>query len=244
VSIVVNSLGVSLGGLPILKDITFTVEDGEKVAVLGSNGSGKTTLIKAILGIHHTERGTVHLFGKPPRDFGDWSAIGYVPQRASVSLHSTTVSEVVQSGTLSGRPLGWINSRRRHQVSQALEIVGLGDQGGEPYLHLSGGQQQRVLLARGIVNQPKVLIMDEPFAGVDLDHQQEIIETLSHWGSTIVVVLHETSAWAGVLDRTLILREGRLVYDGPGETPSQGPHHTVGTVEESLLSGMEPRWTT
>ncbi|MCL1906749.1 MAG: ATP-binding cassette domain-containing protein [Propionibacteriaceae bacterium] len=279
-SIAVNSMGVSLGGLPIVKDISFQIDTGQTVAVLGSNGSGKTTLIKAILGLHSSS-GQVEIMGTALHKFRAWKKIGYVPQRATVSLHSTTVSEVVESGLLSGRSLGWVRSRDRHLIAEALELVGLTDQAREPYLHLSGGQQQRVLIARGIVHHPDILIMDEPFAGVDLDFQAEIITALSRMGSTIVVVLHETSAWTGVLDRTLILREGRLVHDGPlapsqsldsmdsatnaqkdgvSEAPptpspcttpnsspcakSQGPDHTVGTTDDSLLSGMEPRWNT
>ncbi|MCL1923397.1 MAG: ATP-binding cassette domain-containing protein [Propionibacteriaceae bacterium] len=261
-SIVVNSLGVSLGGLPIVKDISFQIESGHVVGVLGSNGSGKTTLIKAMLGLLPCT-GEVKILGQPITTFNNWKKIGYVPQRSSVSLHSTTTREVVESGLLAGRSWGWVQSNERRHAQEVLDIVGLSNHGEEPYLHLSGGQQQRVLIARGIVHQPEILIMDEPFAGVDLDHQRDIIARLSGMGATIVVVLHETTLWANVLDRTLILREGRLVYDqslrgdhplGDYSTTSNSMDsatnaqndkegHAVGTVEESLLTGMEPRWT-
>ena len=243
-AISVSGLNLSLGGLPILKDISFSVAEGRTVALLGANGSGKSTLVRALLGLIRRQHGTVALLGQPIERFRAWDQVGYVPQRAAVSLHSTTVDEVVGSGTLANRPLGWYGAVQRDRVRRALAAVGLADAAKELYLHLSGGQQQRVLIARGIVNQPRLIIMDEPFAGVDLANQAEITEVLAGFSATILVVLHETEALAGQIDSTLVLREGRLVYDGPlRESTGSSVHCTDSPDHPRLLTGLETPWT-
>jgi len=239
-----HDLGVALGGLPILKDVSFTIPDGQRVGLLGANGSGKTTLIRALLGLTPHQKGTVSLLGAPPGRFRAWRELGYVPQRASISLHATTVWEVVVSGTLANRPVGWGRRGQNRLVGDALEAVGLADQAKELYVHLSGGQQQRVLIARGIVNHPRLIIMDEPFAGVDLATQADIATMLGALDATFLVVLHETEAMAGLLDRTLILRQGRLVHDGPpDDSGTAPPHEATRTTPVPLLTGIESPWT-
>jgi len=243
-AISVQSLSLSLGGARILSDISFEIEDGQAVGLLGANGSGKSSLVKAILGLHHHQQGTIHVLGVPLEKFRAWDELGYVPQRASVSLHSTTVAEVVASGTLARRPLGWMRPSHRRLVAEALETVGLADHASQLYLHLSGGQQQRVLIARGIVNHPRLIIMDEPFAGVDTDNQSTIASALAHCGATLLVVLHETAALAGLIERALVLGDGRLVYDGPATNEAaHATHETTPPPRTPLLTGMEPRWT-
>ncbi|MDR0285327.1 MAG: ATP-binding cassette domain-containing protein [Propionibacteriaceae bacterium] len=243
-AIAVQHLSVTLGGLPIIQDLTFAIGEGETVGLLGANGSGKTTLVKALLGLTRHE-GTVTLLGTPLDRFTAWDEIGYVPQRASVSLHSTTVAEVVASGTLARRPLGWYGGRQRARVTQALTAVGLAGHEDELYLHLSGGQQQRVLIARGIVNRPRLIIMDEPFAGVDVASQTQIAAAIAGYSATLLVVLHETDALEAALTRTLVLAAGTLAYDGaPAPAPdAHGLHETAAPERTRLLSGMEPRWT-
>ena len=243
-AISVHDLNLGFSGVPILHDISFDILDGQTVGLLGANGSGKSTLIKAILGLYHRQSGTVSLLDTPLEKFTAWDKLGYVPQRGSVSLHSTTVSEVVASGTLAKRPIGWIWAKQRKQVMTALDFVGLADKADELYLHLSGGQQQRVLIARGVVNRPHLIILDEPFAGVDIDNQVHIASVLASFSATSLIVLHETEALASQLDRVLTLDQGRLVYDGPlVETSAQGSHETSAPDRTHLLTGMEPRWT-
>ncbi|MDR2974690.1 MAG: metal ABC transporter ATP-binding protein [Propionibacteriaceae bacterium] len=243
-TLAIRHLDVALGGNPILTDITVTIEPGQIVALLGDNGSGKSTLIKATLGLIRHQRGSITLLGTPLERFHTWNQVGYVPQRASVSLHSTTVAEVVRSGVLANRAVGWPGKADKAKVAWALETVGLSELAQELYLHLSGGQQQRVLIARGIVNRPDLLIMDEPFAGVDLTNQTEIGDTVAGLGATVWVVLHETESMAAHLDRTLILRDGRLIYDGsPTSVNHAGSHETEAPPRTPILSGMEPRWT-
>ncbi len=238
----VTHLGVSLGGVPILRDVSMEVADLEVVALLGGNGSGKTTLVKALLGLVPHEHGEVALFGTPLAQFRQWSRIGYVPQRASVSMHSTTVRELVSSGTLSTRrPFTRLGRAGRHRVSEVIDRVGLAAKADDAFVHLSGGQQQRVLIARALVSSPSLLVMDEPFAGVDLATQQrlaELVSSLHDEGMAILVVLHETEAFAPLLTRVVVLREGRVAQDGELEThgdhgyESEPPGRTVRIIEE------------
>ena len=240
--VAITDLGVSLGGVPILRDVSMVVEPHEIVALLGGNGSGKTTLIRALLGLVPHDRGEIDLFGTPLAQFQDWSRIGYVPQRASVSMHSTTVRELVSSGTLSTRrPFTRLGRTRRTRVSEVIDRVGLAQKADEAFVHLSGGQQQRVLIARALVSSPTLLVMDEPFAGVDLATQQrlaDLVGSLHDEGMSVLVVLHETEVFAPLLDRAVVLREGRVAQDGVLEPhlghghETEPPARTVRIIEE------------
>ncbi len=230
VPVAISGLDVSLGGVPILRDISLSVAQHEVVALLGGNGSGKTTLIRALLGLVPHVDGEIVLFGTPQAQFRQWSQIGYVPQRASVSMHSTTVREIVSSGTLSTRrPFTRLGRAGKARVSEAIDRVGLGMKADEAFVHLSGGQQQRVLIARALVSSPALLVMDEPFAGVDLATQQrlaELVGSLHDEGMAVLVVLHETELFAPLIDRSVVLREGRVAPDGALETHIDHGHET------------------
>jgi zinc transport system ATP-binding protein len=238
----VTHLGVSLGGVPILRDVSMEVDDQEVVALLGGNGSGKTTLVKALLGLVPHDHGEVSLFGTPLAQFREWSRIGYVPQRASVSMHSTTVRELVSSGTLSTRRLFTRLGRAgRQRVSEVIDRVGLSAKADDAFVHLSGGQQQRVLIARALVSSPSLLVMDEPFAGVDLATQQrlaDLVGSLHDEGLSLLVVLHETEAFEPLLTRAVVLREGRVSHDDALDPhvhhghESEPPGRTVRIIEE------------
>lgn len=240
--VAISDLGVSLGGVPILRDVSLGVEQHEVVALLGGNGSGKTTLVRALLGLVPHDRGEITLFGTPLAQFRHWSQIGYVPQRASVSMHSTTVRELVSSGTLSTRRVFTRLGRTgRARVSEVIDRVGLSPKADEAFVHLSGGQQQRVLIARALVSSPSLLVMDEPFAGVDLATQQrlaDLVGSLHDEGMAMLVVLHETEVFAPLISRAVVLREGRVAHDGALEAlathhhETEPPARTVRIIEE------------
>jgi len=214
---------VVLAGRPILRDIDLRVAPGEVVALLGANGSGKSTLVKAAVGLLPLASGQVRLFDQPLEQFRAWSRLGYVPQRSTITQGvPATVGEVVSAGRLARRrPFRLPRAADRHAVREALETVGLADRVNQQVATLSGGQQQRVLMARTLAGEPDLLVLDEPNAGVDLISQQAIADTLAalaRRGSTIVVVLHELGPFEPLIRRTVMLREGRICYDGP---PSQ-----------------------
>lgn len=242
-----HGLGVSLGGNPILRDVSLEVGPSDVVALLGGNGSGKTTLLRALLGLIEHEHGTVELFGTPLERFREWHRIGYVPQRASLTMHSTTVAELVTSGTLSRRrPFMPTTRAMRNRVHEAIDRVGLSAKANEAFVHLSGGQQQRVLIARAMVSAPEVLVMDEPFAGVDLATQQRLVTLVSELhasGVSVLVVLHETAAFADLVTRAIVLSDGRITHDGPLLPGVDHLHESHGPARTSpILEGVQP-WT-
>jgi zinc transport system ATP-binding protein len=225
----VISGGVALGGRPILRDIDLRVEQGEVVALLGANGSGKSTLVKSALGLLPLSSGSARLFGEPLADFHAWDRIGYVPQRSTITQGvPSTVREVVAAGRLARRrPFLPASSADRRAVAEALDAVGLADRAHHTVSTLSGGQQQRVLMARTLAGGPELLLLDEPLAGVDLISQHAMaaaLEARAQEGATIVVVLHELGPFEPLIGRTVVLREGRIVYDGAPTGLLRLPH--------------------
>ena len=196
------------------------IRAGEVVALLGANGSGKTTLMKGILGLVERIGGTVELFGEPVERLQDRSAIGYLPQRQTAAGPiPVTVNELVRSGRLTRRnPLG----RRRcdDAVEAAISVVGLSDATRKRVSSLSGGQQRRALLARALVGGTQLLLLDEPFAGVDQTNQETIADALDgllHNGLTLVVVLHELGPLEPLITRVVVMEHGMVRFDGPIE---------------------------
>lgn len=227
-----EDLSVELGGLPVLRGVSLTVHAGEAVALLGGNGSGKSTLVRSLLRLVPIERGHVRLFGTHLRRFTDWEKIGYVPQRSTVGLSRAKVKEVVGSGRLARRriftPPG---SADRRAITAALETVDLADRANHEMAHLSGGQQQRVLIARALVGEPTLLVLDEPTAGVDLEHQQvlaTVLKALLQRGIAVLVVLHEVGPLTPLINRVVVLRDGRVAHDGPLPESLNGHDHHAG----------------
>lgn len=214
-----RDVGVSLGGLPILRHVSAHVADGEFVALLGGNGSGKTTFVRAALGLVPHQSGTIELFGTEQSSFKRWGRVGYVPQRASVNHMKASVAEMVGAGRLAHRtPFLPLDRRGRAIVDDAIERVGLSERRRDEVAHLSGGQQQRVLIARALAAKPDLMVLDEPLAGVDLATQEalaELIGSLNADGMSVLIVLHELGAFGPLLQRGIVLHDGRVVSDGP-----------------------------
>ncbi|MBF4163409.1 metal ABC transporter ATP-binding protein [Nocardioides acrostichi] len=210
---------VAVGGRPILRHIDLRVDAGEFVALMGANGSGKSTLVRALVGIRPLTAGRLQLFGTDLGRFHDWSRIGFVPQRGGAgSGVPASVWEVVASGRLTRRRLLRPMSRHdRTVVADALEVVGLADRARDGVSNLSGGQQQRVLIARALAGEPELFFLDEPTAGVDLPNQDALagaLDVLKQRGATIVLVAHELGPLAPLVDRSVVMRSGRIAYDG------------------------------
>lgn len=237
-----ESLLVELGGLPILREVSISVAAGELTALMGGNGSGKTTLVRALLGLTPHQGGRIELFGTELEHFRDWHRIGYVPQRGHVVIKQATVREVVASGRAGHRrPFVPLRRDDHQRITAALEQVGLVERSLTPFTELSGGQQQRVLIARALAVGAELLVMDEPFAGVDLHVQDELaalIGRLNAAGTTALVVLHETGALGPLLTNSIVLREGRVVHVGtPPDHPA--PHHEPAEPRQPrLMTGI------
>ena len=223
--------GAAIGyrGRVVLPDVDLVVRRGEVVAVLGPNGSGKSTLVRGVVGLADVMSGTVELFGGPASQVRDRWRLGYVPQRHTVAGGiPATVSEVVASGRLPRlRPWRRSDAHDRDQVRGAIATVGLAGRERDPVATLSGGQQRRVLIARALAAESELLILDEPTAGVDAEHQQILADTMAELigaGSTIVLVTHELGPAAAVVTRAVLLRGGRVAYDGRPDGPSVQGH--------------------
>ena len=230
----VQNASVAIGGRPILRGIDLAVRPGEFVALMGSNGSGKSTLVRAVTGLLPLTAGSVTLFDTPYAEFRDWHRIGFVPQRSSASGGvPATVWEVVASGRVTRRRLLRPLSRAdRRAIDEAIDVVGLRERVSVGVSQLSGGQQQRTLIARALAGEPDLLVLDEPTAGVDVDHQQALADALAVLkarGATIVLVAHELGPMQPLIDRAVVMRDGRITDDGPvpSEADVHGHHHPV-----------------
>ncbi|MFW6599305.1 metal ABC transporter ATP-binding protein [Propionibacteriaceae bacterium Y2011] len=232
------------GGLPVLRGVTAEVLPGEAVALLGGNGSGKSTFIRAALGLVPIQHGRITLFGTPQPQFRAWHRIGYVPQRTSASLRGATVREMVMSGRLPLRkPFVPAGAADRDAVNRALVQVDLADRRSHEVANLSGGQQQRALIARALVSDPDLLMLDEPTAGVDLEHQQilaDLIQQLITGGRSMLVVMHDVGPLSSVIDRSLTMRSGRIANVEPPPAEHSHDHHHPDdptAEDEGLLPG-------
>lgn len=217
-----NDASVVLGSALILHGIDLRVDAHESVALLGANGSGKSTLVKTVLGLNPLRSGTARIFGHDVshRSGVPWTRIGYVPQRVgAASGVPATALEVVRSGLLSPRnPLADRGRHARERAMAALDAVGLADRANDHVQIFSGGQSQRVLIARALVRDPELLLLDEPLAGIDRTSRETlagILMGLREQGLTLITVLHEMGELAQVVERAVVLDEGRLVWDGP-----------------------------
>ena len=240
-----RDVSVELGGLPVLRGVDLTVRPGEVVALLGGNGSGKSTLVRALLGLVPLSRGSVELFGAPLRRFRTWGDVGYVPQRSAAAPAGAKVREVVASGRLAHRrPFVPPRAADRAAVAAALAAVDLTDRAGDDLGVLSGGQQQRVLIARALATEPRLLVLDEPTAGVDLAHQEVLTQVLAELvaaGTAVLVVLHDIGSLAGLVDRGVVLREGRVALDGPLAALEARLHPAAGHEHHEPEPG-DPYW--
>lgn len=223
---------VAIAGRPVLRGNDLTVNEGEFVALMGANGSGKTTLVRALTGLRPLTSGSISLFGTPLAEFHAHQRIGFVPQRGTATGGvPASVREVVASGRLTRRGLLRPPGRAdRAAIDDALTVVGLADRGHDGISTLSGGQQQRVLIARALAGEPDLFFLDEPTAGVDLPNQQALADclgVLSGRGATVVLVAHELGPMAPLVDRAVVMRDGRIDYDGPplSEDAVHGHHH-------------------
>ena len=246
----VEDLTVAYGERPVLWDVDMEVPAGVLMAVVGPNGAGKTSLIKSVTGLVRPVAGHITIFGKPYQE--QRHLVGYVPQRNSVDWDfPTTVLDVVMMGRYGG--LGWFRRpgpAERALALEALEKVGIAEFKGRQISQLSGGQQQRLFLARAIVQDARIYLMDEPFQGVDATTERAIVLLLKEMrarGKTVVVVHHDLQTvpeyfdWvtllnvrcvaSGPVDRVFTDRNLRLTYGGrvsylthhaPGDTLAGG----------------------
>lgn len=190
----VKDLSFYYNGQEVLHDINLTINQGDFVSIIGPNGGGKTTLIKLLLGLLTPDKGTVRVKGKAPEDNG--AVIGYVPQTINHNLNfPASAMDVVLMGKYDPKKrFRFTNSKNdRQEAHQALEKMGMGGFSGRKITDLSGGQRQRVLIARALVTNPELLVLDEPTASLDTKGQTDFFSLLKELNRelTILVVSHD-----------------------------------------------------
>ncbi len=213
----IERLTVAYGRRRVLDDLSFRVEYGERVVMVGPNGAGKSTLFKALVGLVKPQSGAIRIHGLPPGAHQD--CVAYVPQREEVDWRfPVTVTDVVMMGRF-GR-LGWFRRPTRADraaVERGLALMGIAHLAHRPIGELSGGQQQRVFLARALAQEPHILLLDEPFTGVDAATQEatlSVLDALRDQKVTIILSTHDLGLAAARFERVLLINR-RLIGDGP-----------------------------
>ena len=212
-----NGVTAGYNGSRVLDDVNLRVMPGDFVGLLGPSGSGKTTLLRTILGAVPVRSGTVRVDGKPVR--GRRNRAGYVPQLETIDWNfPVTVEEAVMMGrTMANAWFPWFRKQERELAYEMMERLGIANLGKRHIRQLSGGQQQRVFLARALVSNPELLLLDEPTAGVDVktrDDVMHLLHDLNHAGVTIIQSTHEINTVAVHLPRIVCIN-GTIVADGP-----------------------------
>lgn len=209
-----HDVSFSYDGQTALEDATLSIGQRDFVSVVGPNGGGKTTLLKLVLGLLLPQKGTVRVFGLPPREARH--RIGYLPQAVVVDLKfPVNVMDVVLMGCLS--PSRWAGRFRRADkaaAEQALRDVNLLDLRSRPFSSLSGGQRQRALIARALAGAPELLLMDEPTASLDLAAEQELYDLLKDLNErlTIVMVSHDIGFVSQVVKTVVCVKRRVAVH--------------------------------
>jgi manganese/zinc/iron transport system ATP- binding protein len=212
-----RDLTVAYDARPVLRSVSFVLEPKQMMAVVGPNGAGKSTLLQALLGLLSPDYGSVRVFGRPIREVR--RRVAYVPQTEAVDWDfPVTVRDVVLMGRTGLR--GWFgrpSAKDRDIVDQSLERVGMSKFRRRHIRQLSGGQQRRVFIARALAQEADLLLMDEPFAGVDAVTERAIlglIDELAHENRAVVIVNHDLTILHR-FDRVLLLNQRVVAFGHP-----------------------------
>lgn len=216
----IKNLNVSYGQNNVLDNITFAVEKGDFVGLVGPNGGGKTTLVKAILGLISKTKGKIFLFGKEQKSFNEFSKIGYLPQKQFTinQLFPATVEEVVFLGLLSQKRRPKIISKEdREKIKNILSLLRILELKNKILFDLSGGQQQKVFLARALISDPQLLILDEPSNALDPTSREDFFKLVKKLNqekkTTIILITHDTG-YIGSYANKLLYIDRKLIFFG------------------------------
>lgn len=197
----------------IIDGADFDIEPGESISVIGPNGGGKTTLLKLLLGLLTPDKGSIRIFGKAADN--NTAAIGYVPQSLSLDRRfPITAIDIVAMGLLHKNQLWGLSKADREKAWQALDSIGLSAIGRMPFANLSGGQKQSVLLARALVGEPRLLVLDEPTTHIDAAAQERLEAVLKSLQSklTLITVSHDLHFVARGIGRVICVNRTVKVH--------------------------------
>lgn len=233
----VRNASIGYGDRIVLHDLSFQVPHGARVAVVGPNGAGKSTLFKALVGLLPLQSGQIFVHGLPLGNHKD--CVAYVPQREEVDWSfPVSVSDVVMMGRYDHQ--GWFGRTSEHDkqvVRRSLAQMGIAPLADRSIRDLSGGEQQRVFLARALAQEPHILLMDEPFTGVDVPTQDStlaLLDDLRAEDVTVMIATHDLAIAVEKFDQMLLLNHGLIASGPPREVMTKenirrafGPHLTV-----------------
>ena len=222
IDIRINQVSFSYGDNPVLHHIDLVVEKGEMVALLGPNGCGKTTLLKLVSGVLRPTEGEIHLDGSILSRLkrGEVARrVAVVPQQFHMPF-AFTVRDVVLLGRTPFHSLFSDEGERDHRVvDQAIEYLDIAALKGRFFNELSGGERQKAILALALAQEPKLLLLDEPTAHLDINHQVEIFDLVKslnrEQGLTVIGAVHDLNLAALYFDRVILLKQGRMFAEGP-----------------------------
>jgi zinc transport system ATP-binding protein len=216
----VSNLTFSYNSIETLSNVSFDAEAGDYIGLVGPNGSGKTTLIKTILGIFRPTSGRISLFGCQQANFDSWSRIGYLPQKVSSFSPSfpSTVREIVALGLISGKKYPKrFSSQDEKAIGHVLDLLRISNIKDKLIGELSGGQQQRVFIARALVSNPEILILDEPATALDPETREHFFDVLRDLnkdrGTTIILVTHDIGSIGNYANKLLYI-DRKIVFYG------------------------------
>ncbi|WP_372796269.1 metal ABC transporter ATP-binding protein [Pontiella sp.] len=223
----IENVNFSYGPVAVLENANVSIGEKEFISVVGPNGGGKTTLLKLMLGLLEPQAGSVSVFGKVPALGRKW--IGYLPQYTNLDARfPVNAMDVVLMGRLGKtRPFGFYSRADREAARAMLARVGLQDLQHRPLAALSGGQQQRVLIARALVSEPKLLLLDEPSSSLDDYVEQELFDLLQELNKelTIIVVSHDVAYVSRYVEKVICVN--REVHT-----------HPVAEIDENIIHDM------
>ncbi len=232
----IENVDIGYGDKIVLRDLSFQVPHGARVAVVGPNGAGKSTLFKALVGILPLKSGRILIHGESLGTHKD--CVAYVPQREDVDWRfPVTVQDVVMMGRFG--QIGWLSRpslRDKQLVAKSLEQMGISDLAARSIGELSGGQQQRAFLARAIAQEPHILLMDEPFTGVDVTTQEvtlNLLEYLQTQQVTTIISTHDLNLAASRFDLVLLVNHRLIAYGTPQQVFTK--EHLASAFGNSLL---------
>ncbi len=217
--ITTRGLSLKLEGRTIFSGLDFDLEAGKFTALLGPNGAGKSTLLKVLLGFLKPTGGTISVLGQPPHRGNP--AIGYTPQHRILGTDLALRARDVVGFGLDGHRWGpgWPSQERTKRIDEALAAVDAASFGNVPVGELSGGEQQRLLIAQAIITNPRILLLDEPLANLDINHGQEIVSLLARLAKerqiAVLLASHDINPLLPVLDYVLYVAHGRGAIGRP-----------------------------
>jgi len=231
----VNKLNFSYLNEKVLNNLSFSVDEGEYLGIIGPNGGGKTTLIKILLGLLKPSSGEISIFDQPLEKFREYHEIGYVPQR--IAAHGegnfpATVNEIVTSGFTADKGLFYrLTEKDKKVLDKVMDVTDVVGYKNRLIGRLSGGERQRVFIARALASEPSILILDEPTVGVDASAQKQFYAFLKKLnktqGITILFITHDLDMIAKEATSVLCLNHNLVCYGPPSKAIDEKVMHDL-----------------